>query len=144
MFLDIVFWHWFAFGTLLLIVELLAPGMFFLWMAEAAVVTGIILWLVPSLEFDYQIGVFSVLSVVSTIGARAFVKSHPIVSDKPQLNRRMVQFIGRDFVLDGPIVNGEGRVRIDDSIWKVRGRDCSSGTKVRVVATDGVVLLVEH
>mgnify|MGYP006267622427 CR=1 FL=1 len=41
----LVFWHWWACGALLLVVELLAPGMYFLWMAESAFITGAVLWL---------------------------------------------------------------------------------------------------
>lgn len=144
MILEIVFWHWLAFGALLLIVELLAPGMFFLWMAESALVTGLVLWVFPTMAFEYQVAFFSVLSVISIMAARSFLKSHPIISDKPQLNQRTALFIGRSFVLDQAMENGEGRVRIGDTIWKVRGKNCQAGQRVKVVGTDGVVLLVDE
>jgi len=137
------FWHWWAFGALLLIVELLAPGMFFLWMAEAAAITGALLWLFPGLEFAYQVMAFSLIALVSIVVFRKFLKHHPIVSDQPLLNQRTAQYIGRSFTLEQPIVNGQGKIRIDDGSWKIQGEDSPSGTRVRVIAADGVVLKVE-
>jgi len=141
--LPIVFWHWWAAGALLLVVELLAPGMYFLWMAEAALVTGALLWAVPDLSWEWQLVTFSVLSVASIVLARKLLSRHPIDSDRPLLNRRAAQYVGRVFVLVEPIVNGAGRIRIDDSTWRVRGTDTPTGGRVRVVDADGVVLFVE-
>jgi len=140
---EIVFWHWLAFGVFLLIVELLAPGMFFLWMAQAAAATGVLLFLFPGLGWEVQITVFSVLAVLGVGVARRFFKRHPIESDQPLLNRRTAQYIGRVFTLERPIVNGQGKIKVDDSTWKVRGEDCEAGTQVVVVDTDSVVLIVK-
>ncbi len=138
-----VFWHWWAFGALLLVIELLAPGMFFLWMAEAAFVTGLVLWIHPALSWETQIIWFSLLSIASIVFARKLLVKHPIVTDQPLLNRRAAQYVGRTFVLAGPIVNGVGRLRVDDTSWKIVGPDAPAGTKVRVVGEEGVVLEVE-
>ncbi len=140
---DIVFWHWLAFGVFLLIVELLAPGMFFLWMAQAAGITGLLLFFLPGLGWEIQTTIFSVLAVLGVAVARRFFKRHPIESDQPLLNRRTAQYIGRVFTLDRPIVNGRGKIKVDDSTWKIRGEDCEAGTRVRVVDADSVVLVVE-
>jgi inner membrane protein len=141
--MQVVFWHWWALGLLLLLVELLAPGMFFLWMAEAAVVTGFLLLVFPLLGWEYQLIAFSVLSVASIVLFRKFLKRHPIVSDRPSLNRRTDQYLGRVFTLEQAIVNGQGKIRVDDSTWKIQGPDCPAGAKVRVVAAEGVILRVE-
>jgi membrane protein implicated in regulation of membrane protease activity len=136
----IVFWHWWAFATLLLVVELLVSGMFFLWMAVAAFTTGLSLLLAPSLGLDYQILIFSLLSLASIALSRKYLHRHSIVSDHPLLNRRAAQYVGRVFVLEDPVVNGEGRLRIDDSIWRIRGEDCPAGARIRVVSAHGVIL----
>jgi hypothetical protein len=139
----VVFWHWFALGAVLLIVELLAPGMFFLWMAESAIVVGAVLWVLPDLALEYQLIAFSVLSVASIVVFRKYLKKNPIGSDRPLLNRRADQYVGRVFTLDEPIVNGRGKIRVDDSIWRVQGQDCAAGVRVKVVAAEGVILRVE-
>jgi membrane protein implicated in regulation of membrane protease activity len=127
----------------LLIVELLAPGMFFLWMAEAALLTGALLWAFPALSWEWQLVCFSLLSVASIALARTVLHRHPIETDRPLLNRRTAQYVGRTFVLAQPIVNGEGKIRIDDSTWRITGIDTPSGGLIRVIDADGVVLRVE-
>jgi membrane protein implicated in regulation of membrane protease activity len=141
--LEIVFWHWWAFGVVLLIVELLAPGMFFIWMAESAFVVGAVLWIFPQLGWEYQLLLFSVLSIVSIAVFRRYLEKHPIETDRPLLNRRAAQYVGRVFTLEEPIVNGRGKIRVDDSIWRVEGEDSEPGTKVRVTQAEGVILRVE-
>jgi membrane protein implicated in regulation of membrane protease activity len=141
--LELVFWHWWAFGVLLLIVELLAPGMFFIWMAESAFAVGAILWVFPGLGWEYQLMLFSVLSIASIAVFRRYLKKHPIETDRPLLNRRAAQYIGRVFTLEEPIVNGRGKIRVDDSTWRVEGEDSEPGTRVRVTEAEGVILKVE-
>jgi membrane protein implicated in regulation of membrane protease activity len=141
--LHIVFWHWWALGILLLIVELLAPGMFFIWMGESAFVVGAVLWIFPALGTEYQFILFSILSVASIALFRRYLGKHPIATDRPFLNRRAAQYIGRVFTLEEPIVNGRGKIRVDDSTWRVAGEDCEAGAKVRVTAAEGVILKVE-
>lgn len=140
---DIVFWHWWAFGAFLLIVELLVPGMFFIWMAEAAIVTGLLLFLMPGLAWEVQMIVFSLLSVLSIAVFRRFLKNHPIKTDQPLLNQRTAGYVGRIFTLEHPIVNGQGKIRVDDSTWKIHGEDCAAGSKVKVISASGVILNVE-
>ena len=43
------FWHWFALGGGLLLLEMLTPGVVFLWLALAAGIAGALLWLAPGL-----------------------------------------------------------------------------------------------
>jgi membrane protein implicated in regulation of membrane protease activity len=58
------------------------------------------------------------------------------------LNRRLARYTGRDAVLTQSIVNGAGRIRLDDSFWSVRGPDCPAGSIVTITGSDGTVLLV--
>ena len=59
------------------------------------------------------------------------------------LNQRLASFVGKSYVLETPIKNGNGSVRINDTIWKVQGADAPAGTWVKVTAVEGTVLLVE-
>ena len=61
------FWHWWVLGLMLIVVELLAPGTFFLWFGAAAGVTGLILLVLPALDWHYQLLAFAVLAVVAVI-----------------------------------------------------------------------------
>lgn len=134
-------WNWFILGGLLLAVEVLVPGAFMLWLGLAAIATGVISFILP-LTWQIQIVVFAVLSVISVLIGRKIQPGAHVDSDKPFLNRRHDAFVGRVFTLEEPIVQGSGRVRVDDTTWRVTGPDCPAGTKVKVERADGAMLIV--
>lgn len=138
------FWHWLIFGVALIFLEMLAPGVVFLWLGIAAAVTGGLLYLVPGMGWENQFLIFSVLSVVSVAVGRMWMRRHPTATDRPLLNRRGEQYVGRTFTLPEAIDNGVGKLKVDDTTWKVSGPDLPAGTKVKVVGVDGVVLLIER
>jgi membrane protein implicated in regulation of membrane protease activity len=141
--LAIVFWNWWVLALILLVVELLAPGFFFLWMAASGFLTGCLLLLIPAIGTELQVLIFSVLSVVAISAWKLYGKKHPIATDHPLLNKRGDQYVGRVFSLYKPIENGEGKIKVDDSIWKVHGQDCDINSKVKVIAIRGTVFDVE-
>jgi hypothetical protein len=140
---DIVFWHWWVGAIVLLGIEILAPGTWFLWMAIAAAIVGLVLFALPDMAWQWQVLLFAVLAVVSLVAWRAYQRRHPSPTDEPALNRRGEQYIGRVFTLDEAIVNGTGKIRVDDTTWKVGGGDRPHGSKVRVTGVAGTVLTVE-
>jgi len=137
------FWHWWIFAVALIILEILAPSFFALWLAIAAFVTGLALFLMPELQWQTQIFMFAVLSVISIIAWRRYYIKNPIETDQPMLNRRGEQYVGRVITLKMPIEDGQGKVQIDDSTWKIEGDDCVAGTKIKIVGVDNVVFQVE-
>lgn len=141
--IEIVFWYWFVLAVLFLVIEILTPGFFFLWMSAASVITGIIVLLFSSLSADVQLMIFSVLTVIAIVLWRIFGKKYIIKTDQPLLNQRGSQYVGRTFNLYEPIENGQGKIKVDDSIWKVHGQDCDIHTKVKVIACRGTVFDVE-
>ncbi|MEJ1378838.1 MAG: NfeD family protein [Candidatus Sedimenticola sp. (ex Thyasira tokunagai)] len=139
----VTYWQWWVLAVLLIILEVFSPGAFFLWMGVSAGVVGLILMLVPGLEWEYQILIFAVFSVISVIAWRLVLKRNPTATDQPALNRRGEQYLDRVFTLETPVINGQGRIRVDDTTWKIHGPDCPAGSRVQVVGVDGVVLRVE-
>jgi membrane protein implicated in regulation of membrane protease activity len=137
------FWHWWVLGVVLLILEVFSPGAFFLWLGVAAGVVGAVLLVLPDLGWQMQLLLFAVLSVVSIVVGRIWLKRHPIRTDLPTLNRRGEQYVGRVFTLEESVVNGSGKIRVDDTTWKIRGDDREAGKRVRVTGVDGTVLLVD-
>ncbi|MEE9355262.1 MAG: NfeD family protein [Methylococcaceae bacterium] len=140
--LSIVFWHWWVLGMLLLVIELIAPFFFFLWLSIPAFLMGALLLAMPTLSVAMQFVIYSILSIIFLLISRVYLRKTPKTSDKPFLNQRSAQFIGRIFTLEEPIINGLGKIKVDDSIWKITGNDCSVQTKVKVVEVDGTVLKV--
>ena len=107
----ILFWHWWALAGVLVIVEVFAPGIMFLWLGMAAGLVGALLLLWPGLGLKGQILLFAALSVASVLAWRRHQKAHPVVTDEPNLNRRGAASIGPRAALATAIVNGRGRSR---------------------------------
>ena len=136
-------WHWFILGIGLIVIEMMAPGAIFLWLGVAAFGTGIILAIAGDLTWEHQIIVFAVLAALSVYLGRRFVSSRPTPSDHPDLNRRGAHYIGRTYVLVDALEQGEGKLKIDDTPWRISGSDSPAGTSVKVVGMEGNTLLVE-
>ena len=141
--LEPTYWSWWLLGLVLIILEMLLPGTFMLWLGMAALGVGLVVLLFPALDWQWQWLLFAVLSLAALTVWWAYFRKHPFHSEEPLLNRRGHQYIGRVFTLDVPIVNGQGKLRVDDSVWKITGEDRPAGTHVRVTGVDGVVLKVE-
>ena len=139
--LEPVYWNWWVLGVVLMAVEALLPGFFFLWMGVAALVVGLALTVLPDLGWAWQVLWFAVLSVGSIVAWQIRLRQHPTQTADPLLNRRGHQYVGRVFTLDTPVVNGHGKIRVDDSTWKVVvDQDYPAGTRLRIVGVEGVLL----
>jgi membrane protein implicated in regulation of membrane protease activity len=134
-------WNWFILAGVLLALEVMVPGTFFLWLGlSAAAVGAISLFVVWAWQF--QLVAFAILAVISfmvwwRIGRP---ETTPVL---PFLNKRAEAFVGRVFTLEKPIVGGTGTVRIDDTLWRVAGPDCPAGSRVKVARADAAMLVVE-
>ena len=136
-------WSWIILGLVLMGLELLAPGVFLIWLGFAAMLTGIADWTF-GLSWQAATLLFAVLSVAAVLVGRA-VSRHRDEEEtgRPPLNRRGHSLVGRVFMLDTAIAGGEGRIRVDDSVWRITGPDAPAGASVRVVRVDGATLVVE-
>lgn len=143
LFAELNAWHWGIIAAVLIILEMFVPGAFLIWLGIAAAVNSILLIFFPGMSWEAQFVIFAIVSVVSIVMFRQWRNKNPEATDQPSLNRRGEQYVGRTFTLDEPIVNGQGKLQVDDSTWKIEGTDCVSGVQVRVTGVDGVVLRVE-
>jgi len=137
------FWHWWILAAVFAGIEILAPGVFFIWLAAAAALTGLGALFIP-MGWQIEALIFAVLAVASVVFWRSYLKKNGSKDDPAaKLNRRGDQMIGRTAVLSEPIQNGRGKARIDDSVWRVEGADLPAGTQVKVTGVDGAILKVE-
>ena len=135
-------WVWLAIGLILAAAEMIAPGLFLIWLSGAALITGFVTWMLP-IGLPLQILLFAVLSIVSVFVARTYLRANPVTEADPGMNQRGVRLVGQVAVVTQAIVDGSGRVHHGDSEWLARGPDSEPGTRVRITGSDGVVLLVE-
>lgn len=135
-------WMWLSFGVLLAAAEIVAPGFFLVWLGAAAIVTGVVAWLLP-IGIAWQLGIFAVLSIVALYGGRKWLRDNPIETSDPLLNQRGGRLVGEVLTLTTAIKNGRGRAQVGDGQWPVRGPDAAAGANVRVVSAEGGILVVE-
>jgi len=137
-------WHWGIIAVILIALEMFAPGAFMVWLGVAAGVVSLLMLIFPNITWETQFVIFAIVSVATIYSWRSYSNKHPSTTDQPNLNQRGEQYVNRVFTLQVPIVNGQGKIKVDDSTWKIEGEDCETGTKVKVTGVDGVVLMVEH
>ena len=117
------FWHWLAFGGVLLIIEAFAPGFVFIWLGASAALVGGLLFLMPDLAWQTQLLAFSAFAVVSVAGWLLLRRKRPVPTDQPALNRRSEQYVGRICTLVEAIEGGRFKLpAIRKKGWKLGGR----------------------
>jgi len=139
-------WSWIILGGILLAVELIAPGTFILWLGVSAILVGLISFVIDWNWQEQGVG-FVILAVASLVMWWRLIrpaKRDEDASDQPFLNRRAQGFVGREFTLEKPVVDGAGTVRIGDTVWRVTGPDCAAGSRVRIARAEGATLFVER
>ncbi len=133
---------WWLLAALALgIAELLVPGVFLVFLAIAAAITGVAL-LALDLPLAAQLACFGVWSVVAVLIGRRWYADYPVASDA-HLNDRASRLIGQVVEVESPLTEGQGRVRVGDGSWPARGPDAVTGEQMRIVAVDGGVVVVE-
>lgn len=135
-------WGWIIFGLVLMILEAIAPGVFLVWFGGAAIATGAVA-LLFDLSLSGQLLAFAILAAASLAFGWKYGNYAIGESDRPNLNIRGQQYVGRVFELDDAIINGRGRMKVGDTTWRVQGPDLSAGQNVRVTGTKGATLIVE-
>ena len=72
-------------------------------------------------SWQAQLIAFAVFAIASVPAWRHFARKVEKPAESPFLNRRAEGYVGREFTLDKPIVDGVGTIRIDDTVWRVQG-----------------------
>jgi membrane protein implicated in regulation of membrane protease activity len=114
-----------------------------MWLAVAGIVVGGVVLVMPDLGWEIQFILFSALGIISVYTGRNYLKKNPIISEDENLNDRGARYVGKTYTIERALINGEGKIRVGDSLWLVRGDfDAEVGTAVKVTGADGVVLIV--
>lgn len=130
---------WLVAGLALLGLEMMAPGVFMMWLGLAAIANGLVL-LVWDISFGTQVGIYAVFAAISLfVGLR--LRQKPV----PGLNTQQAGLVGRSVVALS-FSGREGRVRLGDSDWSARLSSGATppepGARLRVDGVDGTVLVV--
>lgn len=137
----LAYWHWVVLGLVMIALEVMIPGAFFIWIGVAALILGGATFLLP-LSVTVQLLLFGVVALSVTVLGRKIIRIQANGGSPSTLNRRGQQFVGQTIVLDVPIVNGRAHVTVADSKWRIQGPDLPAGAVVKVVGVDGNTLIV--
>jgi hypothetical protein len=138
-FANMDYWHWLVFGLVLIIIELFAWSTFFLWMGVSAMMTGTVSKIFTDLSWQFELLLFSALSIISIFLAK---KYFPVKTIDSELNARAARHIGNSYTVVSNDENG-AKVKVGDSLWLAKGCNMQIGQKVKVIETDSVTLIVE-
>jgi membrane protein implicated in regulation of membrane protease activity len=135
-------WNWLIAALILVILEMIVPGIHFLWFGMAAILVGVIA-LATGIDWQWQLLIFGVLSIATALFVRRYVTSQNTPSDQPGLNERGSYYIGRIVVVEEAIENGRGRIRLGDTLWAAEGPDLAIGANAKITKLDGTLVVVE-
>lgn len=139
-------WWWLSLGIALLIIEMLSGTLIFFFVSVGAFIVALLTWVLDMGGIAQGL-VFALTTIAAVVAWRRF---RPNPGDKVEqlagavgLNSRLAGFVGREAVLEEPVSNGRGRIRLDDSYWNVVGDDLPAGRRVRIIAVEGMILRVQ-
>ena len=133
---------WMIIGIICIVIEIFDPAFFFLSLGSAAIVTGLLSFVIPSTAL--QIIIFAVLSFLAFLSMRKLGKKILKVADK---ETNVYALKGKPGTVTKAIpAHEKGRVKVDSEEWSAVEKTnlpLEDGTKVVVVDIDGNKLIVE-
>jgi hypothetical protein len=134
---------WLILAAVLALVELMVPGIFLVFVAAGAAITGVVTLIIPDFALTFQVMVFVIASAAAVAVGRNWYVNNPVPSSDPLLNDRVARLVGEIVTVVEPIEAGQGRVRVGDGEWLAHGPDTPAGAKVRIIGARGLSLDVE-
>jgi membrane protein implicated in regulation of membrane protease activity len=139
------YWHWVIFGLLLFAGEALGAAGFLIGLAVAAFGIGALLATGLVHYWQIQFLLFALLSVVASVVFWKFFRGQNTKDDAVNINNRAAQLIGRKLTLQADVDNGQGKIQIGDTLWKVEAEnDLKAGMLIEVYASEGMVLHIRE
>lgn len=133
---------WLVLGILLALAELFVPGVFLIWVAAAAFLTGVIASFVD-LTFAGQLTTFGLATVASVLAGRRWYLTHDVKNEDPLLNDRAARLVGKTVTVVKPITATAGRVKVGDSEWPARGPALKKGDTAKIIDVENGVVVLE-
>jgi membrane protein implicated in regulation of membrane protease activity len=137
-------WGWAIRAVIVGLAELQVPGSYLIWIALGAALTAAIDAVRPA-SVEMQLATFAAAAAACCVaGYFVYRRVDHRRPDPMALNDRTLSMIGARGVVCAGIVNGEGKVRLGDSIWIAEGPGLEEGTPVVVRSVRGTRVVVER
>lgn len=133
---------WLILAVLLALAELVIPGVFVIFIAVAAAITGVTHLLFPALGLTGDLVSFAAWSVVSVAIGKRWYGNDAVESSDPLLNDRAGRMVGQHVAIVEWSADGTGRARVGDGMWPARGDGLSVGMSARIEAVESGTLIL--
>ncbi|MGB0446603.1 MAG: NfeD family protein [Pseudomonadales bacterium] len=142
-FTELTYWHWLILVLLLLGGEAMGASGFLLGAAGAAATLVVLNLINDDLSWQMQFSVFGVVTVFLSWRYWQQFRSFNEKTDRPNLNDRAAQLVGRTLTLSKDLQNGEGKEQIGDTFWRLQATsDLKAGAQVEITGTKDRVLQI--
>jgi membrane protein implicated in regulation of membrane protease activity len=145
---DLEYWQWLILGMLLIIAELFIPSFTIFWFGLGALLVAGVVWLVPELNFRWQLFIWAVASATFTFLWFRYFKG--LMPDRTKAGVPREAIVGESGrVIQAPEENRHGRVRFATPLlgsdeWAfVCDTPVAVGDRVHVKDISGNTLIVE-
>lgn len=145
--ITILWYYWLIIGMLLILGEMLLPSFTLLWFGLAAMLTGLLLLIMPDLSLTIQLLFWAAASIVFTV--LWFKLFKPTMTDKTKAGISKEAVTGETgIVIKAPHDEIRGTVRFSMPLlgadeWEfICGQECQVGDRVEVVDVSGNTLVV--
>ena len=132
---------WGILGIIFIIIEMATPALFFLNLAFAAVIVGVVAYYV-SLSLTLQITIFAVMSVLFLVFLRPFLMK---VKSEPEKTGVKAAYYGQQATVTEKITGSAGRIAIFGEAWDARsedGQEIEANSIVQIVCNEGLTMIV--
>ena len=143
---QIVVYLWGTLAVIMVILELVNPGVLQIWFAIGAISSAIVAWIAPE-NYALQMIVFLVVSaILAFIGSKFFSNKD---EDNPSKSQNPVfSILGKQAIVTKEINNlsGSGQITVGGETWSAKSNSdepIAEGTKVNVLEIEGVKAVVE-
>ncbi|MBL4871623.1 MAG: NfeD family protein [Robiginitomaculum sp.] len=137
--------RWLMIGFALLILEVLTGTMYMLWIAAAALIVGIIMFVMPVLDWQMQLLLFSILTAILMYVGHTHLRPRMQGGEPSDLNDRARSMVGMRVKAIANFETGRGRVQVGDTQWRaaMKSGDAKAGQELKIVSVTGTTLDVE-
>lgn len=137
--------YWIIAGVILIVLELVAPGLIIIFFGIGALLTGIVSWILP-LSIQWQLAIFLFSSIVSLLVFRKYIKQKLFEkTEENSIDEFEEEFIGKQAVAVADFTNGAGRVSFKGTEWNARSEDAIlAGELLTIIARESITLIVTN
>ncbi|WP_174293300.1 NfeD family protein, partial [Sphingomonas bacterium] len=111
---------WLAIALMLGVAEVAAPGVFLIFIALSAAMTGLTVLAAPALPLGFQLMSVGLWSAMTLWIGRRWYRDYPVAGER-QLNRGAARLVGEVVTVERAIEGGSGRVSVGDGAWPASG-----------------------